>query len=55
MHPELVELATERDDTRVVFLQLPILSETSAKIARLVLASNYQKMGRFKMGQGHPL
>ena len=45
MHPELVELATERDDTRVVFLQLPILSETSAKIARLVLASNYQKMG----------
>ena len=45
MHPELVELASERDDTKVVFLQLPILSETSAKIARLVLASNYQEMG----------
>ena len=45
MHPELVELANERNDTKVVFLQLPILSETSAKLARLVLAANYQGKG----------
>ena len=28
-----------------LFLQLPILSETSAKLARLVLAANYQDKG----------
>ena len=45
MHPELVELVKERNDTRVVFLQFPILSETSAKLARLVLAAKYQNKG----------
>lgn len=45
MHPELVELALDRNDTKVIFLQFPILSETSAKLARLVLASNYQGKG----------
>lgn len=45
MHPELVDIANDRKDTKVVFLQLPILSETSAKLARLVLAANYQDKG----------
>ena len=45
MHPELVELAKNRNDTKVIFLQFPILSETSAKLARLVLAANYQGKG----------
>ena len=45
MHPELVELANTRDDTRVIFLQLPILSETSVKLAKLVLAAKYQGKG----------
>ena len=45
MHPELVEIVNERNDTRVIFLQLPILSEFSAKLARLVLAANYQDKG----------
>lgn len=45
MHPELVELATKRDDTRVIFLQLPILSQDSVKLAKLVLAAKYQQKG----------
>ena len=45
MHPELVELANARNDTRVVFLQLPILSKTSVKLAKLVLAAKYQGKG----------
>ena len=45
MHPELVELTNARNDTRVVFLQLPILSKTSVKLAKLVLAAKYQGKG----------
>lgn len=45
MHPELVDIVNNRIDTKVVFLQLPILSEFSAKLARLVLAANYQNKG----------
>ena len=45
IHPELVELTNKRNDLRVVFIQLPILSEMSAKLARLVLAANYQNKG----------
>ena len=45
MHPELVDIAIKRDDTRVIFLQYPIISEMSAKLARLVLAANYQDKG----------
>ena len=45
MHPELVALAKERNDTRVVFIQYPILSQTSVKLAKLVLAANYQDKG----------
>ena len=45
MHPELVDLVKTRDDTRVIFLQLPILSQMSVKLAKLVLAANYQGKG----------
>ena len=45
MHPELVDIAKIRKDTRVIFLQLPILSETSVKLAKLVLAAKYQDKG----------
>ena len=45
IHPELIELAQRRDDTRVVFLQHPILSESSKVIAEMVVAANYQEKG----------
>ena len=45
IHPELVELANERDDVRVIFLQHPILSESSKVIAQMVIAANYQQKG----------
>ena len=44
-HAELIEIADERNDTRVFFLQYPILSETSVKLAKLVLAAKYQNKG----------
>ena len=45
IHPELIELANERDDTRVIFLQYPILNETSFAISKMVVAANYQGKG----------
>ena len=45
IHPELIDLAQRRDDTRVVFLQHPILSESSKVIAEMVVAANYQSKG----------
>ncbi len=45
IHAELVDLANERDDVRVIFLQHPILSESSTVIAKMVIAANYQKKG----------
>ena len=45
IHPELIDLAQRRDDTRVVFLQHPILSESSKVIAEMVVAANYQEKG----------
>ena len=45
IHPELVELANERDDVRIIFLQYPILSESSKVIAKMVVAANYQQKG----------
>ena len=44
-HPELIDLAQRRNDTRVVFLQHPILSESSKIIAEMVVAANYQDKG----------
>tara|TARA_Y100000590_G_scaffold244170_1_gene274453 strand:+ start:39 stop:659 length:621 start_codon:yes stop_codon:yes gene_type:complete len=45
IQPELIELANERDDVRVVFLQYPILNESSFVISKMVIAANYQKKG----------
>ena len=45
IHPELIEIANERDDVRVIFLQHPILSESSNNIAKIVIAANYQQKG----------
>ena len=45
IHSELIDLTKERDDVRVIFLQYPILSESSSMIAKMVIAANYQKKG----------
>ena len=45
IQPELIELANERDDVRVVFLQYPILNDASFVISKMVIAANYQKKG----------
>jgi len=45
IHSELVELASERGDVRVIFLQHPILSESSKMIAKMAIAANYQQKG----------
>ena len=45
IHPELLKIVDERDDVRVIFLQHPILSESSNTLARIVLAANLQNKG----------
>mgnify|MGYP001181215559 FL=1 len=45
IHPELLELAETRNDTRVIFIQHPILSESSNIIAQMVIAANLQNKG----------
>ena len=45
IHPELIELVESRSDTRVIFIQHPILSESSTFIASMVVAANYQNKG----------
>ena len=45
IHPELIALTEKRDDTRVIFLQHPILSENSKIIAAMVVAANLQNKG----------
>jgi len=45
MHPELIELANERSDVRIIFLQYPILNETSYAISKMVIAANAQDKG----------
>ena len=45
IHPELMKIAKERNDTRVIFLQHPILSESSSIIASMVIAANMQNKG----------
>tara|TARA_Y100000590_G_C15414188_1_gene898776 strand:+ start:166 stop:792 length:627 start_codon:yes stop_codon:yes gene_type:complete len=45
IHPELMELVETRDDTRVVYIQHPILSESSNFIASMVVAANFQNKG----------
>ena len=45
VHPELLQIANEREDTRIVFLQHPILSESSKLLANMVIAANMQNKG----------
>ena len=45
IHSELIELVKNRDDTRVIFLQHPILSESSTVVAYMVIAANMQNKG----------
>ena len=45
VHPELLEIANERKDTRIIFLQLPVLSESSKLLANMVVAANMQDKG----------
>jgi len=45
IHPELIEIVERRDDTRAVFIQHPILSESSRVISRMVVAANLQGKG----------
>ena len=45
VHPELLQIASERDDTRLIFLQHPVLSESSKLLASMVIAANKQNKG----------
>ena len=45
IHPELLELATSRDDVRVVFLHHPILNESSRVISKIAIAASMQGKG----------
>ena len=45
VHPELLKIANEREDTRIIFLQHPVLSESSKLLANMVVAANMQKKG----------
>jgi protein-disulfide isomerase len=45
IHPELIELTESRDDVRVIFLQHPILNESSKVIARIAIAASMQGKG----------
>ena len=45
IQPELIEIAKERKNVRVIFLQYPILNESSFAISKMVIAANYQGKG----------
>ncbi len=45
IHYELIDLVDERNDVRVIFLQYPIMNETSLLISKMVLAANLQDKG----------
>ena len=45
IHPELIELVESREDVRVVFLQHPILNESSRVIAKIAIAASMQGKG----------
>ncbi len=45
VHPELLEIVNERDDTRLIFIQHPVLSESSKLLANMVIAANMQNKG----------
>jgi protein-disulfide isomerase len=45
VHVELLQIASERNDTRIIFLQHPVLSESSKLLANMVIAANMQNKG----------
>ena len=45
VHVELLQIASERKDTRIIFLQHPVLSESSKLLANMVIAANMQNKG----------
>ena len=45
IHAELIDLTQTRDDLRVVFIQHPILNESSNVIAKIAIAANMQNKG----------
>ena len=45
VHPELMQIASEREDIRIIFLQHPILSESSKLLANMAIAANIQNKG----------
>ena len=45
VHVELLQIANERKDTRIIFLQHPILNESSKLLANMVVAANMQNKG----------
>ncbi len=45
VHPELMQIANDREDTRIIFLQHPILSESSKLLANMAIAANIQNKG----------
>ena len=45
VHPELLEIANKREDTRIIFIQHPVLSESSKLLANMVVAANMQEKG----------
>ena len=45
VHVELLQIANERKDTRIIFLQHPVLSESSKLLAKMVVAANMQNKG----------
>ena len=45
VHVELLQIANERKDTRIIFLQHPVLSESSKLLANMVVAANIQNKG----------
>ena len=44
-HPEIIDLAERRGDLRVIFLQHPILNESSNVLARIAIAASMQNKG----------
>jgi protein-disulfide isomerase len=45
IHPELINLANSNNDLRVVFIQHPILNESSKMLAQIAIAASMQDKG----------
>jgi protein-disulfide isomerase len=45
IHPELMDLANSNNDLRVVFIQHPILNESSVVLAKIAIAATMQNKG----------